>query len=124
MGVIRRLRLSFWLVVIGTVVLYGFFIALATIPPGQVAALTPPGGIGPGTVLQPDRRPGAHRPCNPTPHAEPRHNAPDGAAVEIRTRVPQADVATNATDPPVSPRAHHAEGVRLKALAVGVTGAI
>jgi hypothetical protein len=40
MGVIRRLRLSFWLVVIGTVVLYGFFIVLATIPPGQVAAVT------------------------------------------------------------------------------------
>jgi len=40
MGVTRRLRLSFWLVVIGTVVLYGFFIVLATVPPGQVAALT------------------------------------------------------------------------------------
>jgi hypothetical protein len=40
MGVIRRLRLSFWVVVIGTVVLYGFFVVLATIPPGQVAALT------------------------------------------------------------------------------------
>jgi len=38
--VIRRLRLSFWLVVVGTVVLYGFFVVLATIPPGQVAALT------------------------------------------------------------------------------------
>jgi fatty acid desaturase len=37
---IRHLRLSFWIVVIGTVVLYGFFVLLATIPPGQVAALT------------------------------------------------------------------------------------
>ena len=40
MGVIGGLRLSFWLVVIGTVVLYGFFVILATIPPGEVAALT------------------------------------------------------------------------------------
>jgi hypothetical protein len=40
MGVIRGLGLSFWIVVIGTVVLYGFFVVLATIPPGQVAALT------------------------------------------------------------------------------------
>jgi hypothetical protein len=40
MGVIRRLRLSFWLVAIGTVVLYAFFVVLATISPGQVAALT------------------------------------------------------------------------------------
>jgi hypothetical protein len=40
MGVIRRLRLSFWLVAISTVVLYVFFVVLATIPPGQVAALT------------------------------------------------------------------------------------
>ena len=40
MGMLRSLRLSFWIVVIGTVVLYGFFVLLATIPPGQVAALT------------------------------------------------------------------------------------
>jgi len=40
MGVIGHLRLSFWIVVIGTVVLYAFFILLATIPPGQVAAVT------------------------------------------------------------------------------------
>jgi hypothetical protein len=40
MGVIGRLRLSFWVVVIGTVVLYVFFVALATISPGQVAAVT------------------------------------------------------------------------------------
>lgn len=37
---IRHLRLSFWIVVIGTVVLYGFFVVLATIPPGQIAAVT------------------------------------------------------------------------------------
>jgi NhaP-type Na+/H+ or K+/H+ antiporter len=40
MGVVGRLRLSFWVAVIGTVVLYGFFVVLATIPPGQVAAVT------------------------------------------------------------------------------------
>ena len=40
MGVIGRLRLSFWIVAIGTVVLYGFFVGLANIPPRQVAALT------------------------------------------------------------------------------------
>jgi hypothetical protein len=40
MRIIGRLRLSFWIVVIGTVVLYGFFVLLATVPPGQVAAVT------------------------------------------------------------------------------------
>jgi hypothetical protein len=40
MGVMRRLRLSFWIVVIGTIVLYVFFVLLATISPGEVAALT------------------------------------------------------------------------------------
>jgi hypothetical protein len=40
MGVIGRLRLSFWIVAIGTVVLYGFFVLLATIPPGQVAVVS------------------------------------------------------------------------------------
>src|SRR6478752_2628513 len=40
MGVIRRLRLSFWLAAISTVVLYVFFVGLATISPDQVAALT------------------------------------------------------------------------------------
>jgi hypothetical protein len=40
MGVLGSLRLSFWLVVIGTVVLYAFFVILATIPPGEVAAVT------------------------------------------------------------------------------------
>jgi hypothetical protein len=40
MGVIGRLRLSFWIVAIGTVVLYIFFIGLATVPPRQVAAVT------------------------------------------------------------------------------------
>ena len=40
MGVMRRLRLSFWIVVIGTIVLYVFLVLLATISPGEVAALT------------------------------------------------------------------------------------
>jgi hypothetical protein len=40
MGVIRRLRLSFWLVAIGSVVLYGFFVLVATISPGQMVAVT------------------------------------------------------------------------------------
>ena len=40
MGVLRSLRLSFWIAVTGMVVLYGFFIVLATVSPGQVAAVT------------------------------------------------------------------------------------
>jgi hypothetical protein len=40
MGALRNLRLSFWIAVIGTVVLYGFFIVLATISPAQVATVT------------------------------------------------------------------------------------
>ncbi len=40
MGVIQRLRLSFWVAVIGAVVLYGFFVIVATISPGEVAATT------------------------------------------------------------------------------------
>jgi hypothetical protein len=32
--------LSFWIVVTGTLVLYGFFVILATISPGEVAAVT------------------------------------------------------------------------------------
>ena len=40
MGVLRSLRLSFWIAVTGMVVLYGFFIILATVSPGQVAAVT------------------------------------------------------------------------------------
>jgi hypothetical protein len=40
MGVIRRLRLSFWVGAIGAVVLYVFFVVLAAIPPGQVAAVS------------------------------------------------------------------------------------
>ncbi|HSD23172.1 MAG TPA: hypothetical protein VLB79_02470 [Solirubrobacterales bacterium] len=40
MGVIRRLRLSFWLIAIATVVLYGFFVVVATISPRQIAAVT------------------------------------------------------------------------------------
>lgn len=40
MGVITRVRLSFWVTVIGGVVLYVFFVSLATVPPGQVAGVT------------------------------------------------------------------------------------
>jgi hypothetical protein len=40
MGVLGQLRLSFWLVALGVVVLYGFFVALAEIPPGQVAGVS------------------------------------------------------------------------------------
>ena len=40
MRLLGRLRLSFWVIVIGTVVLYGFFVILATISPGEVAAAT------------------------------------------------------------------------------------
>jgi hypothetical protein len=40
MGLIARLRLSFWITVIGAVTLYVFFISLATIPPEQVAGVT------------------------------------------------------------------------------------
>ena len=34
------LRLSFWLVALGAVVLYVFFIALAAIPPGEIAGVS------------------------------------------------------------------------------------
>ena len=40
MGVIGHLRLSFWVAVVGTIVLYGFFVVVANIPPGEVVALT------------------------------------------------------------------------------------
>jgi cobalamin biosynthesis protein CobD/CbiB len=40
MGVIGHLRLSFWVVVVGSIVLYSFFVVLATIPLDQVVALT------------------------------------------------------------------------------------
>jgi hypothetical protein len=40
MGVIGHLRLSFWVVVVGTIVLYSFFVLLATIPLDQVVALS------------------------------------------------------------------------------------
>ena len=39
MGVIRRLRLSFWLIALGGIVLYVFFVVVATVSPGQTAAL-------------------------------------------------------------------------------------
>jgi hypothetical protein len=40
MGLLGGLRVSFWITVTGMVVLYGFFVTLATISPGQVAAVT------------------------------------------------------------------------------------
>ena len=40
MGLIARLRLSFWITVTGAVTLYVFFVSLATIPPEQVAGVT------------------------------------------------------------------------------------
>jgi hypothetical protein len=40
MGVLSHLRLSFWIVVAGTLVLYSFFVVLATIPLGQIVAAT------------------------------------------------------------------------------------
>jgi hypothetical protein len=40
MGVLRGLRLSFWIALTGTIVLYVFFVSLAEIPPGQVAGVT------------------------------------------------------------------------------------
>jgi hypothetical protein len=37
---IGRLRLSFWVVALGAIVLYTFFVALATISPVRVAGVT------------------------------------------------------------------------------------
>ena len=32
--------MSFWVIVIGIVVIYAFFVTVATVPPGEVAAVT------------------------------------------------------------------------------------
>jgi hypothetical protein len=40
MRLLGQLQLSFWLCAIGVVVLYVFFVTVATIPPGQVAGWT------------------------------------------------------------------------------------
>lgn len=40
MQLLVRLRLSLWLLALGAIVLYAFFVTLATIPPAKVAALT------------------------------------------------------------------------------------
>lgn len=40
MEFIGHVRLSFWLSALGVVVLYVFFVALATIPPAEVAGTT------------------------------------------------------------------------------------
>jgi hypothetical protein len=40
MQLLGRLRLSLWLLAVWAIVLYAFFVTLATIPPAKVAALT------------------------------------------------------------------------------------
>ena len=40
MEILGHVRLSFWIAVIGAVVLYGFFVVIASISPAQVAGLT------------------------------------------------------------------------------------
>jgi hypothetical protein len=40
MELLGRLRLSFWLMAVWAIVLYVFFVTLATIPPAKVAELT------------------------------------------------------------------------------------
>jgi hypothetical protein len=40
MRLLGRLRLSLWLMAVWAVVLYAFFVTLATIPPAKVAAAT------------------------------------------------------------------------------------
>ena len=40
MQLLVRLRLSLWILALGAIVLYVFFITLATIPPARVALLT------------------------------------------------------------------------------------
>ena len=40
MQLLVRLRLSLWLLALGAIVLYVFFVTLATIPPARVAGLT------------------------------------------------------------------------------------
>ena len=38
--VIAHLRLSLWLAALGAIVLYAFFVAIATVPPQQIAKVT------------------------------------------------------------------------------------
>ena len=40
MGVLGRLRISFWIALIGAVVLYAFFVTLAAVSPAEVTGLT------------------------------------------------------------------------------------
>ena len=40
MEILGRLRLSFWVVVAGVIVLYVFFVALAAVPPAKVAGVS------------------------------------------------------------------------------------
>jgi len=45
MGVIGNLRLSFWMAALGTIVVYVFFVVLATVPLTQVAGLSACAGL-------------------------------------------------------------------------------
>jgi hypothetical protein len=40
MGLLANLRLSFWMSAVGAVVMYVFFVVLATVPLAQVAGMT------------------------------------------------------------------------------------
>jgi hypothetical protein len=40
MGILGRLRVSFWIALIGAVVLYVFFVTLASVSPAEVAGVT------------------------------------------------------------------------------------
>lgn len=40
MGLVGQLRLSFWIALIGAVVLYAFFVTLASVSPAEVAGVT------------------------------------------------------------------------------------
>jgi membrane protein implicated in regulation of membrane protease activity len=40
MGIIGRITLSLWIVIVGVIAMYVFFIAVASIPPAQVAGVT------------------------------------------------------------------------------------
>jgi hypothetical protein len=51
MQLLGRLRLSLWLLALWAVVLYAFFVTLATIPPAKVAGLTLVTTILAGLVL-------------------------------------------------------------------------
>ena len=45
MGLFGNLRLSLWMTALGAVVIYVFFVTLATVPPGQVAGFSAFAGL-------------------------------------------------------------------------------